>query len=122
MKKIGNLYELINDALNEGFSLIVEKDLSVVKTEDKLDELIDEYGEAITEDDELWTVMERRIYGTLVFRHLEPDSENKIRKRYMLIKWARRGKDRKSRIDLEELQAEKAQQMLSIFAKQILSA
>lgn len=86
MKKIGNLYEMINDALHEGFSLIVEKDLSVVKTEDKLDELIDEYGEAITEDDALWTVTERRIYGTLVFRHLEPDSENKIRKRYMLIK------------------------------------
>ena len=86
MEEIGTLYGLINDALKEGFSLIVEKDLSVVKTEDKLDELIDEYGEAVTEYDDLWTVTERRIYGTLVFRHLEPNSENKIRKRYMLIK------------------------------------
>lgn len=86
MEEIGTLYGLINDALKEGFRLIVEKDLSVVKTEDKLDELIDEYGEAVTEYDDLWTVTERRIYGTLVFRHLEPDSENKIRKRYMLIK------------------------------------
>ena len=86
MKKIGNLYELINDALNEGFIFLVTKDLKIVTLEEKLDELVDEYGEAITEDDELWTVTERRIYGTLVFRHLEPDPENKIRKRYMLIK------------------------------------
>lgn len=86
MKKIGNLYELINDALNEGFIFLVTKDLEIVTLEEKLDELVDEYGEAIADDDELWTVTERRIYGTLVFRHLEPDSENKIRKRYMLIK------------------------------------
>lgn len=84
MKKIGNLYELINDALNEGFSLIVEKDLSVVKTEDKLDELIDEYGEAITEDDELWTATDRQICSTLIFRRLVSDDENQ--ERYMLIK------------------------------------
>lgn len=82
MKKIGNLYELINDALNEGFSLIVEKDLSVVKTEDKLDELIDEYGEAITEG--LWTATDRQICSTLIFRRLVSDDENQ--ERYMLIK------------------------------------
>lgn len=82
MKKIGNLYELINDALNEGFSLIVEKDLSVVKTEDKLDELIDEYGEAIIEG--LWTATDRQICSTLIFRRLVSDDENQ--ERYMLIK------------------------------------
>lgn len=82
MKKIGNLYELINDALNEGFSLIVEKDLNVVKTEDKLDELIDEYGEAITEG--LWTATDRQICSTLIFRRLVSDDENQ--ERYMLIK------------------------------------
>lgn len=39
MKKIGNLYELINDALNEGFSFLVAKDLEMVELEDKLDEM-----------------------------------------------------------------------------------
>ena len=84
MKKIGNLYELINDALNEGFSLIVEKDLSVVKTEDKLDEIVGEYGEAITEG--LWTATDRQICSTLIFRRLVPDYENENQERYMLIK------------------------------------
>lgn len=49
MKKIGNLYELINDALNEGFSFLVAKDLEIVPLEEKLDELVDKYGEAIAE-------------------------------------------------------------------------
>lgn len=84
MKKIGNLYELINDALNEGFSFLVAKDLEIVSLEDKLDELVDEYGEAITEDDELWTATDRQICSTLIFRRLVSDDENQ--ERYMLIK------------------------------------
>lgn len=82
MKKIGNLYELINDALNEGFSFLVAKDLEMVELEDKLDEIVSEYGEAITEG--LWTATDRQICSTLIFRRLVSDDENQ--ERYMLIK------------------------------------
>lgn len=88
MKKIGNLYELINDALNEGFSFLVSKDLEIVTLEDKLDELVDEYGEAIADDDELWTATEdKQFCGALFseFRRLEPEHGNKNQERYLLL-------------------------------------
>ena len=88
MKKIGNLYELINDALNEGFSFLVAKDLEIVSLEDKLDELVDEYGEAITEDDELWTATDdKQFCGAQLseFRRLEPEHGNKNQERYLLL-------------------------------------
>ena len=83
MKKIGNLYELINDALDEGFEFFMGKDLNMVKLEDKLDELVGEYGESLTEG--LWTATDRKICGTSVFRHLDPEDEKQ--ERYMLIKF-----------------------------------
>lgn len=88
MKKIGNLYELINDALNEGFSFLVAKDLEIVSLEDKLDELVGEYGEAIANDDELWTVTEdKQFCGAQFseFRRLEPEHGNKNQERYLLL-------------------------------------
>lgn len=88
MKKIGNLYELINDALNEGFIFLVSKDLEIVSLEDKLDELVDEYGEAIANDDELWTATEDiQFCGAQLseFWHLEPERGNENQERYLLL-------------------------------------
>lgn len=88
MKKIGNLYELINDALNEGFSFLVAKNLEIVSLEDKLDELIDEYGEAIANDDELWTATEdKQFCGAQLseFWRLEPERGNENQERYLLL-------------------------------------
>ena len=88
MKKIGNLYELINDALNEGFIFLVAKDLKIVTLEEKLDELVDEYGEAIADDDELWTATDdKQFCGAQIFefRHLEPEHGNKNQERYLLL-------------------------------------
>lgn len=88
MKKIGSLYELINDALNEGFSFLVAKDLEIVTLEDKLDELVDKYGEAIADDDELWTATEdKQFCGAQIFefRCLEPEHGNKNQERYLLL-------------------------------------
>lgn len=88
MKKIGNLYELINDALNEGFIFLVTKDLEIVTLEEKLDELVDEYGEAIADDDELWTATEDRQFRGAQFsefRRLEPEHGNKNQERYLLL-------------------------------------
>lgn len=88
MKKIGNLYELINDALNEGFSFLVAKDLEIVSLEDKLDELVDKYGEAIADDDELWTATDdKQFCGAQIFefRRLEPKHGNKNQERYLLL-------------------------------------
>ena len=88
MKKIGNLYELINDALNEGFIFLVAKDLKIVTLEEKLDELVDEYGEAIADDDELWTATDdEQLRGAQFseFRRLEPEHGNKNQERYLLL-------------------------------------
>ena len=86
MKKIGNLYELINDALNEGFIFLVTKDLKIVTLEEKLDELVDEYGEAIADDDELSTE-DKQFCGAQLseFRRLEPEHGNKNQERYLLL-------------------------------------
>lgn len=88
MKKIGNLYELINDALNEGFIFLVTKDLKIVTLEEKLDELVDEYGEAIADDDELWTATEdKQFCGAQLskFWRLEPKRGNENQERYLLL-------------------------------------
>jgi hypothetical protein len=88
MKKIGNLYELINDALNEGFIFLVTKDLEIVTLEEKLDELVDKYGEAIADDDELWTATEDKQFRGAQFsefRCLEPEHGNKNQERYLLL-------------------------------------
>lgn len=88
MKKIGNLYELINDALHEGFIFLVTKDLKIVTLEEKLDELVEEYGEAIADDDELWTATDdEQLRGAQIseFRRLEPEHGNKNQERYLLL-------------------------------------
>lgn len=81
MKKIGNLYELINAALHDGFKFFNESDERLLEIEDKLDELVSEYGEALTEG--RWKAIDEETNGNVQRYLINTDDE---RDYYLLVK------------------------------------
>lgn len=81
MKKIGNLYELINAALHDGFKFFNESDERLLEIEDKLDELVSEYGEALTEGS--WKAIDEETNGNVQRYLINTDDE---RDYYLLVK------------------------------------
>lgn len=81
MKKIGNLYELINAALHDGFKFFDESDERLLEIEDKLDELVSEYGEALTEGS--WKAIDEETNGNVQRYLINTDDE---RDYYLLVK------------------------------------
>ena len=81
MKKIGNLYELIKAALHDGFEFFKESDERILGIEDKLDELVGEYGEALTEGS--WKAIDEETNGNVQRYLINTDDE---RDYYLLVK------------------------------------
>lgn len=81
MKKIGNLYELINAALHDGFKFFNESDERILEIEDKLDELVSEYGEVLTEGS--WKAIDEETNGNVQRYLINTDDE---RDYYLLVK------------------------------------